>query len=44
MAAAAICGGLAGAAIARKVGRKTVRRVVVAIGLLMAISLFLRRA
>jgi len=43
MAGAAVCGGLAGAAIARKVGRKAVRRAVVAIGLLMAISLFLRR-
>jgi uncharacterized membrane protein YfcA len=43
MAAAAVCGGLAGAAIARKIGRKAVRRAVVAIGLLMAISLFLRR-
>jgi uncharacterized protein len=43
MAASAICGGIAGAAIARRVGRQAVRRVVVAIGLLMAISLFLRR-
>jgi uncharacterized protein len=42
MAAFAICGGLAGAAIARKIGRSVVRRVVIAIGLLMAISLFLR--
>jgi uncharacterized membrane protein YfcA len=42
MAASAVCGGLAGAAIARKVGRQAVRRIVVAIGLLMAISLFLR--
>ena len=43
MAASAVCGGLAGAAIARKIGRQTVRRVVVGIGLLMAISLFLRQ-
>ncbi|MBZ5637285.1 MAG: sulfite exporter TauE/SafE family protein [Acidobacteriia bacterium] len=42
MAASAVCGGVAGAAIARKVGRRAVRRVVVTIGLLMAISLFLR--
>jgi len=43
MAAAAICGGLAGAALARWMGRRAVRRVVVAIGALMAISMFLRR-
>jgi hypothetical protein len=43
MAAAAVCGGLSGAALARWLGRGVVRRVVVVIGALMAISLFLRR-
>ncbi len=43
MAASAVCGGLAGAAIARKAGRHVVRRAVVGIGFLMALSLFLRR-
>jgi hypothetical protein len=42
MAAAAICGGFAGAALARWMGRGAVRRAVVAIGVLMAISMFLR--
>jgi uncharacterized membrane protein YfcA len=43
MAVAAIGGGLTGAALARRVGRTAVRRVVVGIGVAMAISLFVRR-
>jgi hypothetical protein len=43
MAAAAICGGLTGAALARRVGRRAVRRAVVVIGALMALSLLIRR-
>ena len=43
MAAAAICGGLTGAALARWLGRSAVRRAVVVIGALMAISLLVRR-
>jgi uncharacterized protein len=43
MAAAAVCGGLTGAALARKLGRRAVRRAVVGIGLLMALSLFMKR-
>lgn len=42
MAAAAIAGGLSGAGLARKLGRPFVRRLVVVIGLAMAVSLFLR--
>ena len=43
MTMGAIAGGFGGAGLARKVGRTVVRRSVVAIGLAMAISLFLRR-
>jgi len=42
MAVASILGGYFGAGTARRVGRTTVRRVVVAVGLGMAVSLFLR--
>ncbi|HWB84186.1 MAG TPA: sulfite exporter TauE/SafE family protein [Bryobacteraceae bacterium] len=43
MAVAAIIGGYGGADVARRLGRSTVRRIVVCIGLGMAVSLFLRR-
>jgi uncharacterized membrane protein YfcA len=42
MAVAAIAGGVGGAGTARRMGRTAVRRVVVAVGLLMALSLFLK--
>ena len=42
MALGAIAGGYAGAGIARKVGRTAVRRIVIAIGFGMAVSLFLK--
>ena len=42
MAVAAILGGYLGAGTARKMGRTTVRRIVIAIGLGMAISLFVK--
>ena len=43
MAVAAIVGGYGGAGMARKLGRATVRRIVIAIGFAMAVSLFVRR-
>jgi uncharacterized membrane protein YfcA len=43
MAVAAIIGGWGGAGTARKLGRTAVRRIVIAIGLGMAVSLFLRK-
>jgi len=43
MAVAAITGGYAGAGTARRLGRTAVRRAVIAIGISMAVSLFLRR-
>jgi uncharacterized protein len=43
MAAGAIAGGYGGAGVARKLGRTTVRRIVIAIGFGMAISLFIRK-
>lgn len=43
MAIAAIVGGYGGAGVARKLGRTTVRRIVIAIGFGMAVSLFIRR-
>jgi uncharacterized membrane protein YfcA len=43
MAVAAIVGGYGGAGVARKLGRTTVRRIVIAIGLGMAVSLFIRK-
>lgn len=43
MAAAAIAGGYLGASVARRLGRKFVRGVVIAIGLIMSVALFVRR-
>jgi hypothetical protein len=43
MAVGAIVGGYGGAGMARKLGRATVRRIVVAIGFGMAVSLFIRK-
>ncbi len=43
MAIGAILGGYACAGVARRVGRTTVRRVVIAVGFAMAISLFLKK-
>jgi len=42
MAIGAIAGGVGGAGIAKRLGRVTVRRVVVAVGLVMAVKLMLR--
>lgn len=42
MAVGAICGGIAGAGMARRVGRTAVRRIVIVIGFGMALSMFLR--
>jgi uncharacterized membrane protein YfcA len=43
MAVGAITGGAGGAGVARRLGRTTVRRIVIAIGLGMAVSLFVKR-
>jgi len=43
MAVAAIAGGYGGAGMARKLGRTAVRRIVIAIGFGMAVSLFIKR-
>ena len=43
MAVAAILGGWGGAGTARKLGSKTVRRIVIAIGFFMAVALFVKR-
>jgi len=43
MAVGAIAGGYGGAGVARKLGRTAVRRIVIAIGFGMAISLFIRK-
>jgi uncharacterized membrane protein YfcA len=43
MAAASIAGGYSGAGTARKLGRTAVRRIVIAIGFGMALSLFLKK-
>ena len=43
MAAGSIVGGYGAAGIARRMGQKFVRRVVILIGLAMAISLFFKR-
>jgi uncharacterized membrane protein YfcA len=43
MAVAAILGGFFGAGVARKLGRTAVRRIVIAIGFGMAVSLFVKR-
>jgi uncharacterized protein len=42
LAAGAVTGGIAGAHVARRIGRKAVRRIVVVIGLAMAVSLMFR--
>jgi uncharacterized membrane protein YfcA len=44
MAVGAIAGGIGGAGLARRIGRTAVRRVVIAIGFGMALSLFLKWA
>ena len=43
MAVAAILGGYLGAGTARRLGQQTVRRIVIAIGLGMALSLFIKK-
>jgi len=43
MAAGAVIGGVGGAGVARRLGRKTVRRIVVAVGFGMAAALMIRR-
>ena len=43
MAVAAIAGGYGGAGLARRIGRTAVRRIVIAIGFGMAISLFVKK-
>jgi uncharacterized protein len=43
MAAGSIAGGFAGAHMARRIGRAMVRKIVIAVGFLMAISLFLKK-
>ena len=43
MATGAILGGIGGAGTARKLGRTAVRRIVIAIGLFMAVSLFIKK-
>ena len=43
MAAGAILGGWGGAGTARRMGRTAVRRIVVGLGLVMAISLFIKK-
>ena len=43
MALAAITGGYGAAGVARRIGRTAVRRIVIAIGFGMAISLFIKR-
>jgi len=42
MAIGAIAGGVFGAGLAKRLGRMTVRRVVIAVGLVMAVKLFLK--
>ena len=43
MSVAAIAGGYGSAGIARRLGRQAVRRIVISIGFIMALSLFLKR-
>jgi uncharacterized membrane protein YfcA len=43
MAVAAVVGGYGGAGVARKIGRTAVRRIVIAVGLGMAVSLFIKK-
>jgi hypothetical protein len=42
MAVGAIAGGVGGAGLARRLGRLAVRRIVIAVGLVMAVKLMLR--
>ena len=42
MAIGAVAGGIGGAGLARRLGRKTVRHLVVAIGFAMAVAMMLR--
>jgi uncharacterized membrane protein YfcA len=42
LAAGAVTGGIAGAHVARRIGRTAVRRIVIVIGLVMALSLMVR--
>jgi uncharacterized membrane protein YfcA len=42
MAAGAVMGGIWGAGVARRIGPKGVRRIVIAVGFTMALSLLLR--
>jgi uncharacterized membrane protein YfcA len=43
MAAAAVAGGYGGTGVALKIGQTAVRRIVVAVGFGMAVSLFLKK-
>jgi uncharacterized membrane protein YfcA len=43
MAVAAVAGGYGGAGVARRIGRTAVRRIVIAIGFGMAVSLFIKK-
>src|SRR5439155_7525501 len=43
MAAGSLAGGYLGAGVARKIGRTAVRRIVIAVGFGMALSLFIKR-
>jgi hypothetical protein len=43
MAVAAVAGGYGGAGAARRIGRTAVRRIVIAIGFGMAVSLFIKK-
>jgi len=43
MAAGAIAGGYGGAGVARRIGPKGVRRIVIAVGFSIALSLLIRR-
>jgi uncharacterized membrane protein YfcA len=43
MAVAAVVGGYGGAGVARKIGRTAVRRIVIAVGFGMAVSLFIKK-
>jgi hypothetical protein len=43
MAVASVLGGYGGAGAARKLGRTAVRRLVIAVGFGMAVSLFIRK-
>src|SRR5205085_4677302 len=43
MAIGAVAGGYGGAGLARRMGRRTVRRMVIVIGFAMAVSLFIRK-